>query len=211
MGAPLDARFCRVTEPLDFFKTENFYKWRLRVGEREANAVGKKAAAIGSRIDEIVKSGVYQLGPKEPKAVKNCFTGFMKWRERHQVGTLIALQRLYDERIWLSGEPDLLWVEKRCLIDLKGAKTVWPHYFFQLGGYKRLGVDVDSVAILRLDPEEAGAFEFISNELLGLTLPDLVDAYESAFKHYKYYTCIEQRIKGETDGNQYATEISSNA
>lgn len=200
----------RITQSLDYFKTEGFFKWRLRVGEREANAVGKRSAGIGTRIDEIVKSGVYELTKKDAKKPRlvNCFNAFMKWRERYQVGTLLKMERMTDTTLDLSGEPDLFWVEEETLIDVKGTKDIWPHHFFQLGGYRRLGVPCRKVAILRLDPDGCGP-EYITNEKLGLSLEDLVDAYESAFKHYRYYTHIENIIKGDGNGYSGITEVGS--
>lgn len=180
------------------------------MGEREANAIAKRAATIGTRIDEIIKSGNYVCTPKDNIKTKNCLKAFLQWRERYDVKTIRMMTRLTDESIGLTGEPDILWVEKNQLIDIKATNYVWPSQFFQLGAYQRLGVNADSAAILKLDPEN-GVYEYITNEKLGLTMPDLVDAYESAFKHYRYYTHIEQQLKGEQDGHSNATEVSSNA
>lgn len=186
----------RVTTPLSHFKTEAFFKWRLRVGEREANAICKRAEKVGNRLDEIIKSGDYVATKKDSDAVKRGIAGFNKWRERYQVGTIIKLDRIEDLSIGLTGEPDLYWVEKRQLIDLKATNYIWPSHFFQLGGYKRLGVDADSAAILQLIEAESD-FEYLTNEKLGISMAQLVDAYESAYKHYQYHTWIENRIKGE--------------
>lgn len=199
----------RVTESLDHFKTESFFQWRLKVGEREANAVGKRSAKVGNRIDEIIKSGIYKVSPKDGEKVKKCLQGFLQWRDRYSVGTIRKLERITDHRLGLTGEPDLFWEEERCLIDLKATGRIWPHHMFQLGGYRRLGVDCKSAAILRLDPE-TGGFEYMTNEQLGLTLDDLVDAYESAYKHFRYYIHIDQQLTGEPHGYDVPTEVSSN-
>jgi hypothetical protein len=199
-----------VTEPLGYFKTDGFFKWRLRVGEREANAICKRAASIGNRIDEIIKSGVYECTKKDSVKTKNCLKAFLRWREKYDVKTILQMERITDHSIGLTGEPDIYWVENRRLIDIKATNNMWPTQFMQLGGYRRLGVDCDGVAILQLDPEN-GVHTYITNEMLGLTLADLVDAYESVFKYYKYYTYIEQQLKGEIDGHSTDAEVSSNA
>ena len=186
----------RVTESIGYFKTEPFMKWREKVGKREANLIAKRAEVTGNRVDEIIKSGNYETLPKDNKAVRNCIQAFLKWKERYQVGTLIIPERLTDEAIGLTGHPDLFWQEQEEVIDIKCTKQIWPEHFFQLGGYKRLGIPARKASILRLDQETAEP-EPISCEKLGFTIDMLVDAFESNFKHYQYYTCIEKRLKGE--------------
>ena len=117
----------------------------------------------------------------------------MAWRERYGVRELKLLERVSDETIGLTGEPDALWVEKEVLIDWKSSSRISPNYFFQLGGYKRLGYDCKTLGIVRLD-KELGTFEYLTNIDLGLTLEQCVDAFEAAFKHYKYYTHLQSKL-----------------
>ena len=188
----------RVTESVNFFKTDWYFKWVLRVGTREANAVGKKALKIGKRIDEIIRSGNYVADKKDSQEVKNSLANFLKWKERYGVQTIKPLSRVEDESIGLTGEADLLWVEAETLIDLKSSKSISPEYFFQLGGYKRLKYPCKRLAILRCG-KDIDDMEFKTNEDLGLTLEQCVDAFEANFKHYKYYNHIQAQL-GEYNG-----------
>ena len=188
----------RVTESINYFKTDWYFKWRLKVGEREANAIGKKALKIGSRIDQIIRSGVYEADKKDSQEVKNSLANFLKWKDRYNVQKIQPLSRIDDESIGLTGEGDFMWVETETLVDFKSSKSISPEYFFQLGGYKRLGYKCKRLGILRCG-KEADDMEFKTNEDLSLSLEQCVDAFESAFKHYKYYTHIQTQI-GEYNG-----------
>ena len=183
----------RVTEAIDYFKTPEFMAWRERVGTREANATGKKATKIGSRLHEIIESGDYKATPKDSQEVKSCLTAFLKWKERYSVTEFQLPERLNDEAIGLTGQPDFFWVTKKELIDFKTSKEIWPSNFFQLGGYRRLGIPAERASILRLD-KETGDFEYITNEMIGLSMDSLVDAFEANFKHYQYYTYIANKL-----------------
>jgi hypothetical protein len=184
----------RVTESIGFFKPSWYSDWLLKVGKREANAISKKALAIGNRIDEIIRSGDYVADPKDTKEVKKSLQNFLSWRDRYNVKTLIPLERINDESIGLTGCGDFLWKETETLIDFKSSKKISAEYFFQLGGYKRLGYPCKKLAILCCDKEE-NYYDYKTNEDLGLSLETYVDAFESAFKHYRYYTHIEAKLQ----------------
>lgn len=188
----------RVTEALDFFKPDWYAEWLLRVGKREANAIGKKALKIGSRIDEIIRSGVYEANKADTKEVKQCLKNFNAWRERYSVQTIEPLSRIEDSSIGLTGEADFYWVEADTLVDFKSSKRIDPEYFFQLGGYKRLGFKGSKLAVLRCD-KDLDTFEFKTNEDLGITIEQCIDAFESAFKHYRYYKHIQTQIGGDDE------------
>ena len=183
----------RVTEAIDYFKPEWFTEWMLRVGKREANAISKKALKIGTRIDQIIRSGVYEAEKKDTKEVKQCLKNFNSWRERYQVGSLQSMERIEDIGIGLTGCADFYWAEKETLIDFKSSKRIYPEYIFQMGGYKRLGYPAKRLAILRCD-KDFDDFEFKTNEDIGMTLEQCVDAFEAAFKHYRYYTHINTQL-----------------
>ena len=188
----------RVTESINYFKTEWFTEWVLKVGKKEANAVSKKALKIGKRIDEIIRSGVYEAHKKDSQEVKNCLSNFLKWKERYNVQTIQPLSRINDESIGLTGEGDFMWIETETLVDFKSSKSISPEYFFQLGGYRRLGYPCKRLGILRCG-KEVDDMEFKTNEDFGLSLEQCVDAFESAFKHYKYYIHINEQL-GEYNG-----------
>ena len=189
----------RVSESLDYFKPEWYTEWVLKVGKREANAISKKALKIGTRIDEIIRSGVYEATNKDTQEVKQSLKNFNAWRERFGVTTIEALPRLEDLSIGLTGEADFYWKETDTLIDFKSSKRIYPEYIFQLGGYKRLGFKGSRLAVLRCD-KDLDEFEFKTNEDIKMTLEQCIDAFESAFKHYRYYTHIKTQLGGNEDG-----------
>ena len=185
----------RVSETQNFFKAEWYIKWVLKVGIKEANATSKKALKIGTRIDEIIRSGVYEAEKKDTQEVKQCLKNFNAWRDRYSVETIIPLSRIEQESIGVTGEADFYWKEKDILIDFKSSKKISPEYFFQLGGYKRLGFPGTRLAILRCD-KDLDDFEFKTNEDIGMTLEQCVDAFESSLKHLQYYTHINTQLGG---------------
>ena len=188
----------RVTEALDYFKPEWFTDWVLRVGKREANAISKKALKIGSRIDEIVRSGVYECDKKDTQEVKQSLKNFNAWRERYSVAHIIPQNRIELESIGLTGEADFYWEDTETLIDFKSSKRVYPEYIFQLGGYKRLGYPCRRLAVLRCD-KDLDDFQFVTNEDIGFSLEQCVDAFESAFKHYRYYKHIKTQLGDDNE------------
>ena len=187
----------RVTEAVGYFKPEWYADWLLRVGKREANAISKKAQNIGTRIDEIIRSGVYEADKKDSQEVKKSLQNFLAWKERYSVGTIEPMERINDTGIGLTGCADFYWRETETLIDFKSSKKISPEYIFQLGGYKRLGYPCRKLAILCCD-KEIDFFLYKTNEDLGLSLEQCVDAFEAAFKHYRYYTHIQSQL-GESN------------
>lgn len=189
----------RVTQALGYFQTPELVAWRMRVGNKEANAISKKAMANGSRVHEIIASNNFLADKKDNQEVRNSLLAFLKWkysvdpRQEEEFINYSEKDRLTDNKIGLIGLPDYFWVGKKTLIDFKCAKEVRPSHFFQLGGYKRLGIPAEILAILTLDPQNA-EYEFITNEMLGISVESCVDAFESAFKHYKYYTFLEEKL-----------------
>ena len=188
----------RVSETQDFFKPEWYTKWVLKVGIREANATSKKALKIGTRIDTIIRSGVYEADKKDTQEVRQSLKNFNAWRERYNVQTIQPLSRIEEASINLTGEADFYWVEQDTLIDFKSSKRIHPEYIFQLGGYKRLGFPGKRLAILRCD-KDLDEFEFKTNEDIGMTPEQCVDAFESAFKHYQYYTWLKCKLGDYND------------
>lgn len=185
----------RVSQTQDFFKPEWYAKWLLKVGVREANAISKKALKIGTRIDEIIRSGKYEADKKDTNEVKQSLKNFNAWRERYQVETIEPLSRIENEAIGLTGEADFYWKETDTLIDFKSSKRIYPEYIFQLGGYKRLGFAGRRLAVLRCD-KDLDEFEFKTNEDIGMTVEQCVDAFEASFKHLQYYTHINRQLGG---------------
>ena|SRR3990167_2044214 len=187
-----------VTESIEYFKPKWFSDWLLKVGKKEANAISKKALKIGARIDEIIRSGVYEAGKKDTQEVKQCLKNFIAWKERYSIKTIISLERIENSTINLTGEGDFFLPEQDILVDFKSSKRIYPEYIFQLGGYKRLGFPGARLAVLRCD-KYLDEFEFKTNEDIGMTIEQCIDAFESSFKHQQYYTHIQTKLGGEND------------
>lgn len=185
----------RVSETQDYFKADWYIKWVLKVGVREANATSKKALKIGTRIDEIIRSGVYEADNKDTQEVKQCLKNFLSWKDRYMIGTIIPLSRIDNVDIGVTGEADFYIPESDILVDFKSSKKISPEYIFQLGGYKRLGFPGRKIAVLRCD-KDIDDFEFKTNEDIGMTIEQCVDAFESSLKHLQYYNHINTQLGG---------------
>lgn len=186
----------RVSETQDFFKAQWFIDWYLKVGKAEANRVSKKALKIGSRIDEIIRSGVYEADKKDTQEVKKCLQNFLAWKDRYMVTTILPLSRIENSDIGLTGEADFYLPETDTLVDFKSSKKICPEYIFQLGGYKRLGFPGSKLAVLCCD-KDLDIFEYKTNEDIGMTIEQCIDAFESSLKHLQYYTHINAQLGGD--------------
>ena len=116
----------RVTEAVGYFKPEWYTEWILKVGKREANAVSKKALKIGSRIDEIIRSGVYEADKKDTQEVKKSLQNFLAWKERYSISSIEPMSRREDVSIGLTGAADFYVPQTGTLVDYKSSKRISP-------------------------------------------------------------------------------------
>lgn len=178
-----------VTTVLDYFATPWLVDWKLRVGKKEAGRISREAMKIGSRIDEIIKSGKVKSFSKEKDEVKNCIRAYDKWHEVYQPKSITPCTRLFAtiDGIEVTGEPDLMVDD--VLVDIKCSSKISLNYWLQVNMYRRLqGNSMDKVAVLRLDKVTA-SYEYVVKDYD----PKLVEVWCGLLKAYCYY-------KGDDDG-----------
>lgn len=151
----------RVTEVLDYFKEPWYIDWVCRVGKAEAKKTGKMAMAIGSRVDELIKTGA-ATSKKDSVEVNTAMQAFDKWKAVYQPKVITNGTRLYANigGVDVSGEPDIF--VDGVLVDIKCATKISLKYWIQVNVYATLGADITlptKVAILRLD-KKTGGYEY---------------------------------------------------
>ena len=52
--------------------------WKVKVGQKQAGIISRRAMKVGSRVDEIIKTGS-KPDSKDSSEVRSCFEGFNKW------------------------------------------------------------------------------------------------------------------------------------
>jgi len=149
----------RITQVLDFFKEQWYVDWVVRVGKAEAKRTSTVAMAIGTAVDECIKTGKTTI-KKHHEEVNNCLSAYKKWKEVYQPKSIVNGQRLFAtiEGVEVSGEPDLFVDD--VLVDIKCSTKISPKYWIQVNMYRQLHQSVGDVAILRLD-KHTGSFEYV--------------------------------------------------
>lgn len=152
----------RVTEPLNFFKEQWYIDWIHRVGRTEVNKVGKQAMAIGTRVDELIKTGGVPTTKDKPE-VHTCLSAYAKWLSIYTPLVVTNGNRLFKsiEEVEVTGEPDI-YVDD-VLVDIKCSSKISPMYWIQVNMYRKLQDSTGKVAILRLD-KHTGSFEYVVKE-----------------------------------------------
>ena len=152
----------RVTEPLSYFVEPWYIDWIHRVGRTEANKVKKSAMAIGTRVDELIKTGTEPIA-KDKHEVHTCFAAYRKWFSLYTPLVVEPGKRLFKsiEEVEVSGEPDLFVDD--VLVDIKCSSKISKSYWIQVNMYRQLHGSTGKVAILRLD-KVTGSFEYVVKE-----------------------------------------------
>lgn len=180
----------RVTEPLDFFKMDWYTDWVCRVGKREANRIKKESMAIGSAVDECIKTGQVKVIPKYKVEIENCLKAYKSWKEVYQPKEIVPGTRLFAEidGVKVTGEPDLF--VDGVLVDIKCAKKISLGYWIQVCMYKYLQDGpfehypvFPKVAILRLC-KITGSFQYEVRDYD----PKLVNVWIGLMKAYVYFS-----------------------
>ena len=92
----------------------------------------------------------------ESDIVADCFEKFLGWwsKETQHDDYLITEQRFVSEKLGFGGQPDILVVNRRKLIDIKTSGGIYDSYWYQLAAYGILlnenGYKVDEYQILWL-------------------------------------------------------------
>lgn len=173
----------RVTEPLNFFKEQWYIDWVHKVGRTEANKISKRAMALGTRVDELIKLRCATAMTKDSVETHSCIAAFNKWMAVYQPKEIVNGERLYTiiDGHEVSGEPDI-YVDD-VLVDIKCATKISPSYWVQVNMYRYLKCDTGSkVGILRLD-KTTGSYEYVVKDYD----PRLVNVWMGLMRAMVYY------------------------
>lgn len=176
-------RIIRVTQPLDYFHEPFLVDWKLRVGKAEANRISKAAMKIGTRVDELIKTGARPLSKDKPE-VLIALKAYEKWKEVYKPESVVPQVRINTnvtycgEQFILSGEPDLIAMDT--LIDIKVASRISKKHWLQLAAYAWLKEWKGPIGVLRLD-KMTGSYEYVAKEIV-----DEWRVYESVLRMYVY-------------------------
>lgn len=180
----------RVTEPLYYFSEPWLVDWKLMVGKAEANRISKSSMKIGSRVDELIKTGEKPTKKDKPE-VHSCMQAFDKWRSIYTPLSLEIGVRLFKsiEEVEVTGEPDIFVDD--VLVDIKCATKISPSYWIQVNMYRKLQGETGKVGILRLD-KTTGSYEYVVKDYD----PSLVNVWCGLMRAMVYF-------KGESnDGTE---------
>jgi len=180
----------RVTEVLSYFKEPWYIDWIHKVGRTEANKIGKAAMAIGTRVDELIKSNASSGGAKDKEEVHNCMAAYKKWLDVYKPSSVTPCTRLNAviEGHEVTGEPDIMVDD--VLVDIKCSSKISPSYWLQVNMYRKLHDSTGDVAILRLD-KVTGSFEYVVQK----HDPFLCEVWLGLMRAYVY-------LKGDGNGDE---------
>lgn len=173
--------YLHVTHVLDAWVEPWILEWKLDVGRVQANKTGRKAMAIGTRVDELIKRDVidkkYSLRKSDLKEVESCMKGWEKFKSEHPM-TMTVGTRYHSKVNYTTGEPDLLCVDT--LLDVKCSSQIEAKHWLQTGTYNRDSqILLPKIAILRLD-KFWGTYEFKTrpyNDAYGKIFDGILAAY----------------------------------
>ena len=169
--------------------------WKVKVGQKQAGIISRRAMKVGSRVDEIIKTGS-KPDSKDSSEVRSCFEGFNKWFQDYQQPRFEVGTRLYDESRQLTGEPDIFLTASNCLVDIKCAGMINQKYWLQLAAYaSMMGKPPATIGILRLH-KSIGEYEYKVREFD----ERLVDVFNGMLMAYNYL-CPNGDNKGEANGH----------
>lgn len=203
-------KYDRVTSVIAVYQDVNIVDWKVSVEKSCAFAKGfnkavkefgtisaeemvippstakikKEATTIGTHVDEYVKADI--LGQPLPKLKKheekNCVSAYHRWQEDH--GRLMDLsvgKRMYDDDLLVCGEPDIMDLDSRRVIDIKCSKKVSDTYFIQVAVYAHM-LGMHKGAILRLD-KALGDYEYVEFDVGD----EQMNVFISLLNVYRYF------------------------
>ena len=142
--------YLRITQVLDWFKEPAYWEWLLRVGKKEARRVGTIAKKIGTNVDEVIKAKILAKPAPQLKTVEaaNCLNAWDRWLKEYVPIDLKVADRVFDEVLKVTGEPDILLPDT--VLDIKTSNKIRPIYWLQTEFYARQ-LHLPYKAILRLN------------------------------------------------------------
>lgn len=190
----------RVTRIINYFLPPELVDYKVRVGNRVANASMKKAGKFGTMIDEAIRLNWKEPAIKKPCAEsKEALKAWDSWKWDNAVEDISFPETLYSEELLIAGTPDFVW--KNMIVDIKCSSGVKPIYFAQLGAYASMsGVKPEDLAVLRLD-KNTGMYEFIKASAVGLSVDACVSYFLSLVYSFRTYKQVQSTLKPKENIN----------
>ena len=184
-----------VTEVLDHFIPKGLLDWYLKTGKAEAKRLSTVALKIGSRVDELIcqdiTSGSYKLSSKDSIEVQNCMEAWRQFKSDYQPVITACQKEVMSEAEKLVGHIDIIL--GATVVDIKCASSIKDNYWLQVAKYADLlTVDVDGVAILRLD-KNLGTYQFVKKEKW-LHFLEVYNGLLIAFRYYQPPAAIKEIV-----------------
>jgi hypothetical protein len=192
----------RVTRVINYFCPPELVDYRIRVGNRVANAAMKKAGKFGTMIDEAIREN-YEMPTvqKVSEESKSALKAWISWVNDHGANFLVFPDTYFSDFLLVAGTPDFIW--KNMIVDIKTSNRISPIYFAQLGAYASLRPALfggekptEDLAVLRLD-KSTGLYEFVKASEMGLSVGDCINWFNALLITYRNYKQVQSTLKGK--------------
>ena len=195
-------RYDRITRVIGHFAPPELVAYKVKVGNRAANAAAKKAAQFGSMVDEAIR--LDWNNPKNPKPSSEwscAICAFEMWKRDFGVTSLSFPDTAFSDELMVAGTPDFVFGDM--IVDLKCSSSVKTIYFAQLGAYWALtGKQAKDLAILRLD-KNTGLYEFVKASSIGYSPADCYEFFLSSLFFYRHYNSVQRALKPKEVVSEY--------
>lgn len=162
---PQGKRYPSITTVLGIQPSEHLDEWRKRVGDVEANAVGRRAAARGEALHTAVERHVKnEQNQKMMPNIQLLFNSIRPVIDADVDDIMLQEQSLYSDHLQIAGRVDLVakFRRKRSIIDIKSSARIKTKediisYFIQEAAYaimveERTGLAVEQlVTVMAVD------------------------------------------------------------
>lgn len=119
---PEGKKYSSITTVLSILSAADIQAWRARVGEEEANRVGRRAANRGSSVHAIVEKFIKNEPlPKMMPHIVESFQSIKPHLEKSLGRIFLQEKPLYSDYLQVAGRVDLVaeWNKKRSIVDIK--------------------------------------------------------------------------------------------
>lgn len=171
---PEGKRYPSVTTVLGILSEDHIREWRQRVGEKEAAAVSRRAAARGTAVHSLVEDMLNNREPDLESAMPLVRSSFESIRPvfEKRIGKIVLTEKpLYSDHLGAAGRVDLVaeFDGRLSIVDVKTSSRVKTRddvhgYFMQEASYavmfeERTGIPVDRlVTVMSVDYSEPLVF-----------------------------------------------------
>lgn len=153
---PSGSKYPSVTTVTGMYKKDSIEKWRLRVGDEEANRVSKKATDRGTRIHTLCEEYLLGKNPVVDMFDHDMFSSIKYWLE--DIDNIHCLETpLYSDFLQVAGTVDCIaeFQGKLSVIDFKTSsrpkeKEDIADYFMQCSAYAVAFEEMTGIPIGRL-------------------------------------------------------------